>query len=179
MIKDVIRNLQKASVRPNDFHSRYSELLDRLWQRKDNEIQARATADPTTSAPANNQPTGLGDGNGEYAATSMRNGGWYDGQQDEFSWLDLQAVGELVSGEPGFGAVDGYSSQFMNMGGDWGGDFWGFSLQASPKGSLDESKAGAMIGFLQRLLLSKSMLIIRVSDYIPPLLNQLRAEMGT
>jgi len=126
MIKDVIRNLQKASVRPNDFHSRYSELLDRLWQRKDTEIQARATADPTTSAPANNQPTGLGDGNGEYAATSMRNGGWYDGQQDEFSWLDLQAVGELVSGEPGFGAVDGYSSQFMNMGGDWGGDFWGF-----------------------------------------------------
>ena len=126
MIKDVIRHLQKASVRPNDFHSRYSELLDRLWQRKDTEIQARATAEPTASNPPNNQPTGLGDGNGEYAATSMRNGGWYDGQQDEFSWLDLQAVGELVSGEPGFGTVDGYSSQFMNMNGDWGGDFWGF-----------------------------------------------------
>lgn len=126
MIKDVIRHLQKASVRPNDFHSRYSELLDRLWQRKDTEIQARATAEPTASNPPNSQPTGLGDGNGEYAATSMRNGGWYDGQQDEFSWLDLQAVGELVSGEPGFGAVDGYSSQFMNMNGDWGGDFWGF-----------------------------------------------------
>ncbi|KAH8752075.1 hypothetical protein BGZ57DRAFT_99656 [Hyaloscypha finlandica] len=126
MIKDVIRNLQKASVRPNDFHSRYSELLDRLWQRKDTEIQARATTDPTSSVPANNQSAVLGDGNGEYAATSMRNGGWYDGEQDEFSWLDLQAVGELVSGEPGFGAVDGYSSQFMNMGGDWGGDFWGF-----------------------------------------------------
>ncbi len=51
----------------------------------------------------------------------MRNSGWYNGQQDEFSWLDLQAVGELVSGEQGFGAVDGYS-QFMNMGGEWGGD---------------------------------------------------------
>lgn len=119
MIKDVIRHLQKASVRPNDFTSRYSELLDRLWQRKDSEIQARST-DPTTTTTASHQPTGLGDGNGEYAATSMRNGGWYNGQQDEFSWLDLQAVGELVSGEQGFGGVDGYS-QFMNMGGEWGG----------------------------------------------------------
>ena len=70
--------------------------MDRLWQRKDTEIQARGTAEPTATAASNNQPTGLGDGNGEYAATSMRNSGWYDGQQDEFSWLDLQAVGELV-----------------------------------------------------------------------------------
>jgi hypothetical protein len=44
------------------------------------------------------------------------------GQQDEFSWLDLQAVGELVSGEPGFGGVDGYGQgAFMPMGsGGWG-----------------------------------------------------------
>jgi len=122
MIKDVIRHLQKASVRPNDFTSRYSELLDRLWQRKDSETQARSTDPATnTNTSTSHRPTGLGDGNGEYAATSMRNGGWYNGQQDEFSWLDLQAVGELVSGEQGFGGVDGYS-QFMNMGGEWGGD---------------------------------------------------------
>jgi hypothetical protein len=126
MIKDVIRHLQKASVRPNDFTSRYSELLDRLWQRKDSETQARSdpTTNPNPNTATGHQSTGLGDGNGEYAATSMRNGGWYNGQQDEFSWLDLQAVGELVSGEQqqGFGGVnDGYS-QFMNMGGEWGGD---------------------------------------------------------
>lgn len=47
-------------------------------------------------------------------------------QQDEFSWLDLQAVGELVSREQqqGFGGVDGNGngySQFMPMGGGGGG----------------------------------------------------------
>ncbi|MBW1279632.1 hypothetical protein, partial [Escherichia coli] len=54
MINDVIRRLQKASVRPNDFSSRYSELLDRLWQRKDSESQAQSrakTPNPTTANP--------------------------------------------------------------------------------------------------------------------------------
>lgn len=121
MIKDVIRHLQKASVRPNDFTSRYSELLERLWQRKDSEIDPRSF-DPTTNTVPNHQRTSMGEG--EYGAVRNGNsnggGGWYNGQQDEFSWLDLQAVGELVSGEQGFGGVDGYS-QFMNMG-EWGGD---------------------------------------------------------
>jgi hypothetical protein len=172
MINDVIRRLQKASVRPNDFSSRYSELLDRLWQRKDTESQAQSraktpnppsrhnhnnnltngsigppdsnihstTTNPhnTNIPPQNNNQTFLTPGTPfrQNAPTPINNN-WQNGMQDEFSWLDLQAVGELVSGTGagdmsglswnngggmmdiggfgygnGFGAVDGW--------GDWG-----------------------------------------------------------
>ncbi|KAI9046998.1 hypothetical protein LZ554_009072 [Drepanopeziza brunnea f. sp. 'monogermtubi'] len=46
--KEVIRHLQKASVRPNDFTFRYSELLDSLWQRRDSESQTRVSYTPNT-----------------------------------------------------------------------------------------------------------------------------------
>ena len=137
MINDVIRRLQKASVRPNDFSSRYSELLDRLWQRKDSESQAQSrakTPNPTTSNSSSgvnasgnpirngvvneNHPPGSSSGrphdptnsnataNSNFLAPSIPYNsrapsatGWQSGMQDEFSWLDLQAVGELVSGQ--------------------------------------------------------------------------------
>jgi hypothetical protein len=129
MIKDVIRRLQKASVRPNDFTSRYSELLDRLWQRKDTPPQMQASSsstihnvindtNPSTSAPSPSLPDAT-----PYnirAASNGGVGGGYMGQQDEFSWLDLQAVGELVTGEPGYGGAEGYSQGgYMTMGGGW------------------------------------------------------------
>ncbi len=116
MIKDVIRHLQKASVRPNDFTSRYSELLDRLWQRKDSETQTRVSHTPNPGA--QNVP----DANGFIPPQPRQQHVNMFAQQDEFSWLDLQAVGELVSGEQSFGGVDaGGYTQFMPMGGgEWG-----------------------------------------------------------
>jgi hypothetical protein len=112
MIRDVIRHLQKASVRPNDFTSRYSQLLERLWQRKDgqngvnnNSVNNTSTSTSvqasTETMPGPTQPT-------TYTTP------------DEFSWLDLQAVGELVSGQQQAGfELDGYT-QFMTMaGGSW------------------------------------------------------------
>ena len=111
MINDVIRRLQKASVRPNDFTSRYSQLLERLWQRKDGESRVnRSNANANAAVP---------DG---FVTTPSRSAPQYNPQQDEFSWLDLQAVGELVTGDQtGFG-VDGYT-QFMTMAGHW--NDWG------------------------------------------------------
>ena len=114
MIRDVIRHLQKASVRPNDFTSRYSQLLERLWQRKDgqngvNSSDINSNAIPTSTS----MQTSTGTMPGPPQPTTYTT-------PDEFSWLDLQAVGELVSGqqEAGFG-LDGYT-QFMNMaGGEW------------------------------------------------------------
>ena len=51
---------------------------------------------------------------------------WY-GMPDEFSWLDLQAVGELVSGQqeaPGFGnGIEGYG--YMQFMGRSSGEEWG------------------------------------------------------
>lgn len=118
MIKDVIKHLHKASVRPNDFSSRYSALLDRLWKRKDCEVRSRtSTHDPSGTTISGN--IGLSDGTAECATSSGKHVGWFYGQQDEFSWLDLQAVGELVSGEQGLDSVEGYG-QPLNIGGwDW------------------------------------------------------------
>lgn len=102
MIRDVIRNLQKASVRSNDFTSRYSQLIDRLWQRKDGQNNINNSMQASTETRA-----------GPTLPTTYTT-------PDEFSWLDLQAVGELVSGqqEAGF-ELDGYT-QFMTMaGGEW------------------------------------------------------------
>ena len=109
MIRDVIRHLQKASVRPNDFTSRYSQLLERLWQRKDGQNAANGLS-------ANNPP--LANLRTETIAGPSQPANIYN-TPDEFSWLDLQAVGELVSGqqEAGFGH-DGYT-QFMTMSGEW------------------------------------------------------------
>lgn len=179
MINDVIRRLQKASVRPNDFSSRYSELLDRLWQRKDSESQAQSRA--KTPNPTTTHTNGQHPGSNNTASDSLRNGigndnhhpgsssaagraqdinnanatantnflapstpynnrapsaaGWQTGMQDEFSWLDLQAVGELVSGQgsggdlntgvgwgPGSGMDGGGFGYYGNGfgGGEWG-----------------------------------------------------------
>ena len=111
MIRDVIRHLLKASVRPNDFTSRYSQLLERLWQRKDDQNGALSQA--------SNNPTSTSfPGPAQTVAGPSQNTAFYT-TPDEFSWLDLQAVGELVSGqqETGFG-LDGYT-QFMTMAGEW------------------------------------------------------------
>jgi hypothetical protein len=112
MIRDVIRHLQKASVRPNDFTSRYSQLLERLWQRKDG--QNGVSSNNTNE----NAPSTTLRGSTETMQGPSQPPTLYT-TPDEFSWLDLQAVGELVSGqqEAGFG-LDGYT-QFMTMAGEW------------------------------------------------------------
>lgn len=161
MINDVIRQLQKASVRPNDFSSRYSELLDRLWQRKDSESQAQSRAKTPNPIPRHSNISaniGPPDSNIDSnlstqnhnnvnflapstpyrsAATPVANNTWQNGFQDEFSWLDLQAVGELVTGtgagdmsgltwNTGGGMMDigGFGYGGFGAGDGWGGD-WG------------------------------------------------------
>lgn len=134
MIRDVIRQLQKASVRPNDFTSRYSQLLERLWQRKDEQNSASNNGVDNNSVNNNginnnNVHNSRVDNNVTSTSTSMQaSTEIMPGPSqpityttpDDFSWLDLQAVGELVSGqqEASFG-LDGYT-QFMTMsGGEW------------------------------------------------------------
>lgn len=68
-------------MRPSDFGSRYSQLLELLWKRTDlspmNESQNTNTSVP--DARARTTPLVM--------------------NEDEFSWLDLQAVGEFLSGD--------------------------------------------------------------------------------
>lgn len=81
MIVDSIARLRTGSVNAYDFGSRYAQLLELLWRQVD-EVPTdnnRYTNNTVGSTPmVNRQPSG---------------------QQDEFSWLDLQAVGEFITGE--------------------------------------------------------------------------------
>lgn len=180
MINDVIRRLQKASVRPNDFSSRYSELLDRLWQRKDSESQAQSrakTPNPSTAHPnlGNNNTTGnpvrngigsenhppgsssggraqdinnvTADSNFLAPSTPYNNrapppAGWQTGMQDEFSWLDLQAVGELVSGHGNGGDLT--TGAGWGLGGGMDGN--GFGYYGNGFGGGEWGEFGAMDG---------------------------------
>lgn len=131
MMRDLIRNLQKASVRPNDFTSRYSQLLERLWQRKDSQNNNNNNNSSSSSTSTNNTTNIRREEAAVEAAATIPDPSSFRATPlyttpDEFSWLDLQAVGELVSGDHdsvGFGGLDGYT-QFMNLtggGGEWGG----------------------------------------------------------
>ncbi|KFY31990.1 hypothetical protein V493_00625 [Pseudogymnoascus sp. VKM F-4281 (FW-2241)] len=110
MITDSISRLRAGSVRPCDFGSRYAQLLELLWRQTDEELPI---TDPHPALNVQRPPFGA---------------------QDDFSWLDLQAVGEFLTGEPDqieFSFGDNNVQQFVqasrrgSMGGNdlsWPGD---------------------------------------------------------
>jgi len=110
MISESIKRLRKGSVRPSDFGSRYSQLLDLLWQRTD-VFQTRKNS----SLPVANMHPGT-------TPPYM--------PEDEFSWLDLQAVGEFLSG-------DQVPTDF-----DFGLDNVQYYVQASRRGSVSWNDMG-------------------------------------
>lgn len=84
MVTDSISRLRAGSVRPNEFGSRYAQLLELLWRQTDEEMDQRnRTTIPTTET----RPSLMA----QRPTISA---------QDEFSWLDLQAVGEFLTREP-------------------------------------------------------------------------------
>lgn len=88
--------LRRASAGPDDIGSRYSRLLELLWQAKP---AAAATTSPAGTHQSNDlamQTTlpSLSDHN-KYVHFSPAN---------DFSWLDLEAVGDYVSGDQISGA---------------------------------------------------------------------------
>lgn len=91
--------LRRASAGPDDIGSRYSRLLELLWQVKP--TPAAQTTSPATTHRSNDLPlqattlsSCLSDQN-KYAQFSPAN---------DFSWLDLEAVGDYVSGDQISGA---------------------------------------------------------------------------
>jgi hypothetical protein len=105
MITTTILRLRKASIWPQDFGSRYAQLLELLWQRTDPDVsgnsQPRTRTQYGAAAPSPNQhQTSLQQAQeshppGPTGSTSFNH------QSDFFSWLDLQAVGDAVSGDQG------------------------------------------------------------------------------
>lgn len=84
MIKDSISRLRAGSVRPGEFGLRYAQLLELLWRQTDEEV---AHQDGTTIPIIDPHP----------ALMVQR---LPISAPDEFSWLDLQAVGEFLTREP-------------------------------------------------------------------------------
>jgi hypothetical protein len=79
MISESIKRLRKGSVRPSDFGSRYSQLLDLLWQRTDVSQTSKNSSLSVANMHSGTTPPYM--------------------PEDEFSWPDLQAVGEFLSGD--------------------------------------------------------------------------------
>lgn len=95
LVSQTTEVLRRASAGPDDIGSRYSRLLELLWQAK----PAAATTSPAGTHQSNDlamQTTlpSLPDHN-KYVHFSPAN---------DFSWLDLEAVGDYVSGDQISGA---------------------------------------------------------------------------
>jgi hypothetical protein len=96
--------LNRASVSAQDPGSRYSRLLELLWlktpptvvQRKSSHMSVPTPGQPATSSPAGASDTALS------GAGSLRmdaQGFMQFSPANDFSWLDLEAVGDYVSGD--------------------------------------------------------------------------------
>lgn len=78
MISESIKRLKKGSVRPSDLGNRYSQL-ELLWQRADMGSPKARSSTQSIDLHLGTTPPPF--------------------PEDEFSWLDLQAVGDFLSGE--------------------------------------------------------------------------------
>lgn len=83
MISHVIEKLRKGVFRPSDLGSRYAQLLETLWQRTDGNTNGIRTK----VAPPHQQ------------LSQLQQQPFSNNQDDFFSWLDLQAVGEYLSND--------------------------------------------------------------------------------
>ena len=98
--------LRRASAGPDDIGSRYSRLLELLWQAKPPPPAAAAAA---ASAAVTTSPAGTHQSNDLAMQTTLpslpdHNKYVHFSPANDFSWLDLEAVGDYVSGDQISGA---------------------------------------------------------------------------
>lgn len=104
MIFQTMDVLRRASLTPQDAGSRYAKLLELLWH---NPRSNTATAPPAHQH-SESQPSG---------SLTVDAGGYMQfSPANDFSWLDLEAVGDYVSGDQlggasMFGPMAGYPAQ--------------------------------------------------------------------
>ncbi|KAL3483781.1 hypothetical protein BJX62DRAFT_219637 [Aspergillus germanicus] len=84
LITDTISRLRNGAVRPTGLGPRYAHILDVLWKRTDRAERGRDLSPPTFGEAPHQQPS-FSDRN-----PSLNN---------EFSWLDLEAIGDFVWGD--------------------------------------------------------------------------------
>lgn len=89
LILDTIERLRTGSIRDTDLGSRYANLLHLLWEHTEEQ------SSKTTS------------GLNAHVQQPQEQPGY---SQDLFSWLDLEALGDFVSGESGREPESGFSN---------------------------------------------------------------------
>ena len=91
--------LKRASAGPDDIGARYSRLLELLWRPK-----ATAPASPAGTQQSNEIV--MQNTNPLSQCVSGQDGYVHFSPANNFSWLDLEAVGDYVSGDPGTLSLD-------------------------------------------------------------------------
>jgi hypothetical protein len=98
MVLHAVDVLKKASVSPEDPGSRYARLLELLWLNPKSGVPVLRTAGSDSHSDTGSQLTSAG-------SLSMDQGGhMHFSPANGFSWLDLEAVGDFVSGDQMTGA---------------------------------------------------------------------------
>ncbi|KKK15788.1 hypothetical protein AOCH_005171 [Aspergillus ochraceoroseus] len=110
--------LKRASAGPDDIGARYARLLELLWRPKP----------ATAPSPANTQKSN------EVAIQSStplahcvpeQGGGYvYFSPANDFSWLDLEAVGDYVSGDPSSLSLDAFQNTALYQAGSDRPQIW-------------------------------------------------------
>ena len=118
LIYETVRLLKTASVTPQDPGSRYAKLLELLWMKTKAPIPIHARA-PSSPHGSDTQLSSSG------SLTMDAMGNIQFSPANDFSWLDLEAVGDYVSGDtmqnsmlmpmPGFAAT---STPYMPQNGN-------------------------------------------------------------
>ena len=129
-IHQCIDILRQASLSPQDAGSRYARLLELLWTRPLKHGQTY----PPVQSPAARSDSQLS----STGSIKMDAGGYMHYSPAGFSWLDLEAVGDFVSGDP----IQNSGTQFMGM-----GTFQNSSQFMPSPDTMNWQGQGAMNGF--------------------------------
>ncbi|KAL3472007.1 hypothetical protein BJX99DRAFT_13288 [Aspergillus californicus] len=117
--------LQRASAGPDDVGARYARLLELLWRAK-----PTAPASPAGTQQSNDVLMQ----NTNPLSNCMPDGGYmHFSPANDFSWLDLEAVGDYVSGDPGTLSMDAFQNAGLYTGSDrlWQTPMWSGDMTSS------------------------------------------------
>lgn len=107
LVHQCIEVLRQASLSPQDAGSRYARLLELLWMRPLKQTQPY----PAMQSPAARSDSQISSS----GSIRMDAGGYMQYSPAGFSWLDLEAVGDFVSGDPSFMGMGGYQNPAAYM----------------------------------------------------------------
>lgn len=100
LVSQTTEQLQRASAGPDDMGSRYARLLELLW----NPHHSKAAVPPEARRSNDNKEISIAN----LASTVPEQASMHFSPANDFSWLDLGAVGDYVSGDQMTAGLLGY-----------------------------------------------------------------------